>query len=102
MPGQLWFWNFDLGESTWWPAQRVSEAARDTFMVNEIEYLHLGDTFVMVSVDDPGPFEFKLPDFNEDGTLRPEQTPRRWHVILLHGSLVWLDHAWLDDCGLIE
>lgn len=56
---------------------------------------------MLVSLDDPGPYEMKLPKgFNDIGQIVYEPV-RRWHVGLSKGNLFWIEHIWFEQAELV-
>lgn len=103
-PGQLWRWDFDVGKDDttkgWWPANRVTTEGRYTLSTAFV-IIKYGDLFTIVTVDDSGPYDIRVPSFEDDGSMR-YPTPKTYFVALHDGVLVWFEHNWLEQCKLIQ
>lgn len=104
-PGQLWMWCFTVGDGTWF-FEPVTEQRRQTFVpvANAgIVTIKRGERFIIVSTEDPGPAEPpNVPIIDEWGVMQsPAQPPRRYHVALLHDTLIWIDHDMFQHAELL-
>lgn len=100
--GQMWKWNFNVGEG-WWLLQAVSDAARREWKPNDNEVIRKNDVFIVVCTDDSGP----APAMKENWDQATEtwtliSKPARHHVVLFHDRLVWIKHSDLSICKLVE
>lgn len=88
-PGQLWIWRLAVGDGTYF-FEQVTEERRINYALAGIIPIKRGDNFIIVSTDDDGP-------------AQPPNVPavKRWHVALLHGTLVWIDHDSFYSAKLI-
>lgn len=105
-PGQLWMWCFTVGEDGTWFFEVVTEERRNSFMTaGNVLTINRGETFVVVSTDDPGPGTVPgedLPMLDEMGYMvSPAQPPKRWHVVMLRGTLVWVDQDSFNHAELM-
>ena len=98
-PGQLWRWNFAVGDGTWF-FQKVTSDARFQFMNGTYVALNNHDTFTVVALDDPGPYEMRFPGLNDLGQIVSEP-PKRWHVVLCQFGLVWVEHQQFSFAELL-
>jgi len=105
-PGQLWRWEFQVNDG-WWMFSTVTSSARENFLdyTQEQVMIKRGDTFVVIVPDDPGPAMVpgsNIPMLDEGGLMTsPAQPPKRWHVVMLHGKLVWMDHEDFNQAQLV-
>ncbi len=99
VPGQLWRWALDFNDG-WWMFQRVTTEGR-TQVDSSVDVVYKDDLFMVMVVDDPGPYE--LPDFkvNENGGLIISKA-HRWHVVLLRDTLYWFRHDWFRQSVLVS
>lgn len=96
-PGQLWVWDFTVGEDGFWPTNRVTSDARALIASSlHVVILHRGDLFTIVTLDQTGPIE-RYVTFDENGA----QVAKRYHVVLLRDTLVWFEHSWIEVCKLV-
>ncbi len=102
IPGQLWRWDFSVGDGSWF-GQRVTDEARFEPSFDGTAVILRDDTFVIVVVDDPGPYE--QPDYlssvYDPASTSPGMVAKRWHVALLNHALVWIEDGWLQHCELL-
>ena len=89
--GQLWRWAFTVLKDGAWMLQRVSSEARHSMGTVSPVFIHRGDVFTVVTVDDPGPALFY-------GSYQHS----RYHVVLLGGALVWMKHSDFDAAELLQ
>jgi len=87
-PGQLWCWRFSVG-SGGWVLQCVTERGRRQFLVGGYVNIRVGDTFTLISKNDPGPY-------------RVGATTQHWCVILFESKLVWFNREWFEFSELLE
>lgn len=104
-PGQLWVWCFSVGDGTYF-FEPVTEERRITFVpVGDVGIVTVrrGDSFIVVSTEDDGPAQPpNVPIIDEWGVMTsPAQPPKRWHVAMLHDTLVWIDHDCFNHAELI-
>lgn len=103
-PGQLWRWNFEVKDGTWF-FEVVTSSSRNGFLTDQQHVIiKRGDTFTVTACDDPGPARIPgmdLPMLDVSGFMSPAQPPKRWHVVLLGGKLVWIDHESFEQAELI-
>lgn len=109
-PGQLWRWTFSVGDGSWLFENVSEERRRDaphSWSGNNSTIVHTSDLFTVISVDDPGPCVHPQLDtvINVDSCnyvleklIKP---PARWHVAMLFGTLVWIEHHWFNEAELI-
>lgn len=98
-PGQLWAWQFPYKDGSW-PFQRVTSEARHVAFSGGYVNLKRGSTFVIVVIDDSGPYVLSLPKINDIGQIVVEPH-KRWHVAMACGGLIWVEHGWLEYAELI-
>lgn len=101
VPGQLWRWAFTVGDGSWF-SQRVTDEARFEPSTDGLAVILLDDTFVVVVVDDPGPY--RMPDYStlyDPVVAVSTVSPKRWHVVLLDHALVWVEDGWFEQCELL-
>lgn len=82
--------------NSWFPLQQVSQAARDSWLVDSREFIRLGESFTIIMVDDEGPFKLIDPEFQD-----VQCNNRRYHVVLFNGKLVWIWQDWMESCELV-
>lgn len=102
IPGQLWEWDFTLAYTTdhvndgSWYLEPVSEARRQFYVSVEdsggMRLIKNGDTFLIVSIDDEGPYE--------DASI--VHIGNKWYIALLHNCLVWINKASLECAKLVR
>jgi hypothetical protein len=90
----------DKSTKGWWPATRVTSDGRYQ-ITNAFVILKYGDVFTIVTVNDEGPYDIRVPSFEDNGTMR-YPTPKTYFVALHNGVLIWMEHNWLEQCTLIE
>lgn len=100
VPGQLWRWALEPNDGFWlW--QRVTEAGRGGFDAST-EVVYQGDLFMVMVVDDPGPYELpNLPGYDAMGVPLPVVV-HRWHVVLLRDTLYWFRHDYFLTSELVR
>ena len=104
-PGQLWQWCFTVGDGTWF-FEPVTDQRRESFVpVQDVGIVTVkrGDHFMVVATEDAGPAQPpNVPIIDEWGVMQsPAQPPKRWHVAMLHDTLVWIDHDCFNNAELI-
>ena len=105
-PGQLYVWAFTVGDGTWW-LDLVTEEARTTMVLRESVFVKRGDQIMLVTVDDPGPFEHTMyetanlmsSEFS-DPIDKPEK--KRYHVALCRNQLIWISEDRFSFMELIS
>lgn len=98
-PGQLWRWNFLVNDGSWL-FQRVSTEGRTSVFADGWHFMKRGDVFTVVTVDDPGPYDMRLPKVDDYGMVSYDP-PKRWHVVLFQGTLLWFDHECFSQAELV-
>jgi hypothetical protein len=84
VPGQLWSWVGSHHDDTWFLEPVTTEKRPST----KIIILSRGDRFIVVATD--------------IGTTGNIANQIRWHMILLHGTLVWINHYCLKYAKHLE
>jgi hypothetical protein len=92
--GELWRWEFSVGDGTWM-LQAVSARAREEWWYNyDTVIVKQGDVLLVMSLDDVGPAQ--LPDVR--GFEEKQSAKKRWLVALVHDRLVWVT---VDDMVMV-
>ena len=111
-PGQLWRWDFAVGDDGWRMLELVSEERRTGLVTPNTVFLRRGTVFTVIVVDDPGPFDpnfgvvtGRLAVHDDPRTVQalwtPEPTAPCWHVVLVDGQLAWMKGPDFDRASLV-
>ena len=108
-PGQLWRWNFNGGDGTFY-LEIVSDARRiNAWVSNGNVMITRRELLFIVSVNDEGPLTYNdmtchVDDSSHEHSIWSQgytysgDLLSKWVVCLFNTKLVWLKNEWLMNC----
>jgi hypothetical protein len=102
-PGQLWRWNFNGGDGTFY-LEIVSDARRtNAWVPTGNVMITRRELLFIVSVNDEGPLTYDDMTSHEhsmwsQGYTYNGDALNNWIVCLFRAKLVWLKNEWLMNC----
>ena len=100
VPGHLYVFTGLAGRR--WLVQAVTQTAREDEFDMQHSTINVGDTFMIIVVDDEGPRKLFITELDEFGRVRSTPNTKRWHVMLLNGVMYWFDHVLLQFSNLVS